>query len=52
MLFLVIKEDTDNDKDFTNADEIKVLKTSITNPGIPVEIIRDSLKNDLKTIYK
>ena len=52
ILFLIIKEDTDDNKKFTNADEIKILRTSISNPGIPVEIIRDSLKNDLNNIYK
>ena len=52
ILFLVLKEDSDDDNKFTNADEIKIFRTSISNPSIPVEIIRDSLKNDLNNIYK
>ncbi|MFC2092748.1 hypothetical protein ACFLSV_02500 [Bacteroidota bacterium] len=52
ILFLVLKEDTDDDKKFTNADEINIFRTSLSNPSMPVEVIRDSLKNDLKNIYK
>ena len=52
ILFLVLKEDSDDDNKFTNADEIKIFRTSISNPSMPVEIIRDSLKNDLNNIYK
>lgn len=52
IIFLVLKEDTDDDNKFTNADEIKILRTSISNPGMPVEVVRDSLRNEIENIYK
>jgi hypothetical protein len=51
IIFLVVKVDSDNDKRFTNEDDIKVLRTSISNPGIAIEVIRDSLKNNLEKLY-
>jgi len=52
ILFLLIKEDSDSDKKFTPKDDIKLLKTSISNPGLSVEVIRDSLHNVMKKIYE
>ena len=52
ILFLLIKEDSDSDKKFTPKDDIRILKTSISNPGMSVEVIRDSLHNEMKKIYE
>ena len=52
ILFLLIKEDSDSDKKFTSKDDIKILKTSISNPGLSIEVIRDSLNNEMKKIYE
>lgn len=52
ILFLLIKEDSDSDKKFTVKDDIKILKTSISNPGMSVEVVRDSLHNEMEKIYE
>jgi len=52
LLFLLIKEDSDSDNKFTTKDDMKILKTSISNPGMSVEVIRDSLRNEMKILYE
>lgn len=51
MILLYVRDDVNRDKKFDTRDETKILGTSITNSNIGKEILNDSLRNSMKTLY-
>lgn len=50
-LVLYVTDDVNRDKKFDKNDETKILGTSISNSDIGKEILSDSLKSSMKTLY-
>ena len=50
-IYLYVTEDTDVNKKFNEKDETKILQTSITNSNIATEVLNDSLKNSMNSLY-
>lgn len=52
MLYMTINMDSNSDKKFNVKDDVKILRTTLSNPVVGSEIISDSLKTQLNNIYK
>ena len=50
-IYLYITDDTNRDKKFDHEDVTKVISTSISNSNIGKEVISDSLKNSMNSLY-
>lgn len=50
-IYLYITEDSNRDMMFNSDDRTKIIGTSISNSSIGVEIIADSLKNSMNSLY-
>lgn len=50
-IFVRVKKDSDNDKVFSDRDNISVLRINISNPSIGVEIISDQINKEVSLIF-
>ena len=50
-IYMYITEDSNGDKKFNNDDNTMIISTSISNSGVGKEIISDSIKNSMKSLY-
>lgn len=49
-IFVKVIKDSDNDKKFTERDEVTFIRVNLAKPSIGTEIISDKIKQDLKSI--
>lgn len=52
VIFLRVIKDSDNNKKFTNQDEVNFIKVNPKNPGQGKEIISDQIQQQLKSLIK
>jgi hypothetical protein len=49
-IFVRIKRDSDNDKTFSERDDMTVLRVNISKPGIGFEIINEQMHKEVSSI--
>lgn len=50
-IYLYVTDDTNRDKKFDHEDASKIISTSISNSNIGKEVVSDSLKNSMNSLY-